>query len=321
MDELLKEARHENPLLNSKEVENVIRNGRSASPESSRGFIHHIGARTLMVTIGVLIVSLIAYTVMKPGKKEMTGNEAIENSNNNVSALKNMPTVATQPIADATVSNNTAKIVPEAIPADKINKANPATENKKSVEKKSPESNLSASISSVKISESFNMVSEKGNAVSDGTDKKAMSKKVKISFDYNGEKVRMKFSGDDLKELSLDNQPVAAEKFDEYNLLISEARKLVHQKAGSSRSGKKTIDDESSNLNLVQFFNTQLHNDQIVSDGTPYSFELTASQLLINKSAQSAEQFQKYKKLYETKTGKMLTAGSEYAFEKSGKKN
>jgi hypothetical protein len=322
MDELLKEARHENPLFNSKEVENMIQNGRAVVAEAPKSFIHRIGVRTLMLTMGVLIVSLIAFTAIKLNKKDVASPDNTGTINRDIST----PAVATKPMANALANNPDVtgnKTVSEVAPATGINKLNPSLENKKSVGKTSPksESNLNANISSVKISESMHMVSRKGSAANDGTDKKEMTKEVAISFNYNDQKVRMKFLGEELNELSIDDQTVTAEKFNEHAILISEAKKLVRHKDDSHQTKQRTTDEESSNLNLVQFFNSQLHADNIVAEGMPYSFELTANQLLINNAALSAGQFQKYKKLYETKTGKMLTAGSEYAFEKGGKKN
>jgi hypothetical protein len=315
-DELLKEASEGKPLMGLEEVEQIVNAGRYTSAAGFKGI--HIGINTVIVTSGIIVSSFLAYMALKVDKRNAQDDKfKIENTISQITENK-------LPVADAKqvepITSNVSAMVSKN-EKHELNQDNLlASSNNKIIAKKKKEifnnsGKLSESSRGEKKSQISTTASNSGNSGSaaiaaSSSNRKMLKGEVKISFPYNDQEVMMKLVGDDISELYIDDRLVAREKYDDYSEMISEGRNFL---AGHGKEA------ERNSLDLIQYFDSQLLQDKLIAINAAYTFELSSSHLLINKSAQSNESFTKYKKLYETKTGKEITVGSVYKFEKGQK--
>jgi len=132
-----------------------------------------------------------------------------------------------------------------------------------------------------------------------------------ITFNYAGQDVSMKLVGDEVSEFFVDGHAIPAEQYGDFDDILAEGKNYLigntHDKGGSS------------SLNLIKYFDEQLRGDKILDKEVQYKFELSSSQLIVNGGVQTDDLFKKYRGLYESKTGKTITAGSVYKFERGAK--
>jgi len=314
-DELLKEASVGKPVMNLDEVEQIVNAGRYTSAVGFKGI--HIGINTVIVTSGIIVSSFLAYMALKVDKQStQSGKFKIENTVP-LTAENHSPVTETKQVEP--VKNNTLVVVSKNEHSGLAHSNNNllASSNNKIIVSKNKETPTNSSqlteplASNIKVSAETNS-SSNGASSPVSLNKKMLSGELKISFVYNDQEVEMKLIGDNVSQLSIDGRIIDREKFDDYSDMISEGENYLAGKHGK---------EAKNSLDLIQYFDSQLQQDKLIATDAPYTFELNSSQLLINKSAQSNEAFTKYKKLYETKTGKIVTDGSVYRFERGAKSN
>jgi|GEM_PF-4095330 len=292
LNDLLHEARHEKPVMNLKEVENIISEGKYAPAGGSRGF--HIGMNNMIVVCGIVVSSFLAYMALKVDSGELTTPVSTPSQ-----AEVAMSQPASQPAVVPSVAvpaNNTLTETrkPAAKPLDRVQpKQNPATllasasENLVATDNGSGAENVEPVVENVPIVE------------------------YTITFNYNGQDVSMKLVGDKISEFSVDGHAVTSDQYSDYADILAEGKNYI--------IGNTHAEKNSSSLNLIKYFDGQLRSDNILNNQVHYLFELTSSQLIVNGNVQPDEIFKKYRGLYESKTGKKVTEGSVYKFERGAK--
>src|SRR6187549_1294585 len=69
LNDLFNEARQEKPVMDFKEVDQVIKDGKYTPSAGSRGF--HIGMNNLIVVAGIVVSSFLAYMALKVDRGEL----------------------------------------------------------------------------------------------------------------------------------------------------------------------------------------------------------------------------------------------------------
>ena len=296
LNDLFNEARQEKPVMNLKEVDQVIKEGKYTPSAGSRGF--HIGMNNLIVVCGIVVSSFLAYMALKVDQGDL-GN-AID-------------PVATQQASETAVTHQPAiTLNTESVPA--TDAVNPAANQKepalKSADRVQPKQNPATLLASAdnKVIPSETKTDE---IVETPVAAKMPSGEYIITFNYTGQDISMKLVGDEVSEFFVDGHSIPAEQYNDYEDIIAEGKNYL---IGNTHS-----EEGSSSLNLIKYFDAQLRADNILTNEVQYKFELSSSQLVVNDAVQTNEVFKKYKGLYESKTGKTITEGSSYKFERGAK--
>jgi hypothetical protein len=299
LNDLLNEARHEKPVMNLREVENIISEGKYTPSGASRGF--HIGMNNMIVVCGIVVSSFLAYMALKVDKGDLV-------TVNTPAAVKNIVTV---PVSTTPVNQNRESAVAEqTLPASAPSHE---TENKQALKtsdrvqpKQNPATLVASSDKNIVATEN-----ENNEAAAAPVEFKMPSGEYVITFNYNGQDIRMKLVGDEVSEFSVDGHAIAADQYGDFDDILAEGKNYL---IGNTHSG-----NNASSLNLIKYFDNQLRADHILDQEVQYKFELSSSQLTVNGVVQSNDIFKKYKGLYEAKTGKTITKGSSYKFERGAK--
>lgn len=292
LNDLFTEARHEKPVMNLKEVENIISEGKYSPAPGSRGF--HIGMNNLIVVCGIVVSSFLAYMALK-----------VDSGDLNVQAPSTVNSEAAQaPAAEqTTAAQPNPKIIPAAAQADR------SGNQKKSSDRVQPKQDASTLLASTdKIVAGDNAAVEE---IVEPVAAKAPITEWVVTFNYEGQDVRMKMIGEEISEFAVDGVTISADQYGDFDDILREGKNYL--------IGNTHADAGSSSLNLIKYFDGQLRADKILDNEVQYQFELNSSQLLVNGNAQSDEMFNKYKGLYEAKTGKRITKGSVYKFDRGAK--
>jgi hypothetical protein len=288
IDELMHEARNEKPLLPLTEVESIIGTSSISPAVTVKGL--HVGLNSLIVITGIVVSSFLAYMALK-----------VDNVHVQTPVATVIPDVSTQTASD--IVNTKVQLPAKNIIAS-VTTVTPKLKREDFVRPKQNPENLTASTNTV-VTRDENVESEPAS-IAVPSKKKILSGQFMITFYYNDQKVEMKVAGDDIAELAVDQKVIPETSYSDYDDVIAEGRNYLmgdHSK-------------EVNTLQLISFFDSQLHSDKILNGDSHYAFELSSSELLINKTSQSYDVFRKYKKLYESKTGKEITEGSTYRYEK-----
>ncbi len=295
MNDLLNEARHEKPVMNLMEVEGIIARGKYTPAGGGTGF--HIGMNNLIVVCGIVVSSFLAYMALKVDKGDLVTSEISAQHKINSAAENNLSNAVLSPAVDQSENIVSAPVTEKKEPAIK------------SADREMPVQNQNTLLASNK-----NMVasaSESDEEISIPVAAKIPSGEYVITFNYAGQDIRMKLLGDEVSEFSVDGNPISSDQYNDFDDILSEGKNYL--------IGNTHAAEGASSLNLIRFFDGQLRSDKILTKEVQYHFELTSSLLMINSEVQSDDIFKKYRKLYESKTGKSITEGSVYKFERGAR--
>ncbi|MCX6275120.1 MAG: hypothetical protein NTV09_07925 [Bacteroidetes bacterium] len=295
LNDLLNEARHEKPVMNMKEVEGIINQGKYTPSAASRGF--HIGMNNLIVLAGIVVSSFLTYMALKVDKGDLMS--APPKSNTEV-AVGTSVNEASKNI----LSSNNVVGVPAALPL--VNNGASAVKTSDRVQPKQNPSTLLASNKNLAAT-----LNESDEDMSAPVAAKMPSGEYDITFNYAGQAIKMKLVGDEVAEFLVDGNVIPAEQYGDFDDILAEGKNYL--------IGNTHAEEEGSSLNLIKFFDGQLRADKILDKEVRYHFELSSSNLTIDGQPQSNDFFKKYKGLYESKTGKTITEGSVYKFERGAK--
>lgn len=304
LNDLLHEARHEKPVMNLKEVEEIISKGKYTPAGSNRGF--HIGMNNLIVVCGIVVSSFLAYMALKVDKGDLAANAPVvsQSAGNELSGQS----AQEQKLSSSEIS---------ATPALSSNENTTSTTQQgqsstlKTSDRVQPKQNSTTLLASAdKHLVAANDVKPEENSTAPVASVMPSGEYV-ITFNYDGQDIRMKLVGDEVSEFFVDGHAIPASQYGDYDDILSEGKNYL--------IGNTHNENGSSSLNLIKYFDSQLRNDKILKDEVQYKFELSSSQLTVNGQVQSNELFNKYKGLYEAKTGKTITDGSSYKFERGAK--
>jgi hypothetical protein len=295
LNDLLNEARHEKPVMNLKEVENIIAQGKYTPAAGNRGF--HIGMNNLIVLCGIVVSSFLAYMALKVDQGDLVNvsQPKTEMSGNTVTAPVNQ--------AQTTIENPVKVETPSPVVENTIDKKSVSSASDKTRPIQNPATLIA---SNEKI-----VASEKDEDVAVPVASKMPSGEYVITFNYAGQDIRMKLVGDEVAEFFVDGHAVPADQYGDFDDILSEGKNYL---IGNTHDA-----EGSSSLNLIKYFDGQLRSDKILDKEVQYKFELSSSQLIVNGEVRSEDLFKKYKGLYEAKTGKTITEGSVYKFERGAK--
>ena len=295
LNDLLNEARHEKPVMNLKEVENIIAEGKYTPAAGNRGF--HIGMNNLIVLCGIVVSSFLAYMALKVDKGDIVNiaqpktEMATQTTSTPVNqAQSDLIAQGTVPASQPVVENKSDKKSAAAAAENIRPKQNPATllASNENIVAPAEEEHMAAPVAS-----------------------KMPSGEYVITFNYAGQDIRMKLVGDEVSEFFVDGHAVPADQYGDFDDILSEGKNYL---IGNTHDA-----EGSSSLNLIKYFDSQLRADKILDKEVQYKFELSSSQLIVNGEVRSEELFKKYKGLYESKTGKTITDGSVYKFERGAR--
>jgi len=297
LNDLLNEARHEKPVMNLKEVEQIISDGKYTPAAGRRGF--HIGMNNMIVVCGIVVSSFLAYMALKVDKGDLVNASASSQTNalpqntplNQVSAVPNESKIE--------IANSTAI---------------PATQNKTAENKISDRTQPIQNPATLLATSDKNLVAttnEPAEHIAAPAAAKMPSGEYVITFNYDGQDIRMKLVGDEVSEFTVDGKAVPADQYADYDDILAEGKNYL--------IGNTHAEEGSSSLNLIKYFDNQLRGDGVLDKEVQYKFELSSTQLIVNGEVQSNDLFKKYKGLYQDKTGKTITDGSVYKFERGAK--
>ena len=296
LNDLFNEARQEKPVMDFKEVDQVIKDGKYTPVGGSRGF--HIGMNNLIVICGIVVSSFLAYMALKVdhGDLGMAVDPAATNQNTQAAIIE---------------QDNSSQVSNLNLTQENIK---PAVENKEPVLKASdrvqPKQNPNTLVASAE-NDVIVAESENDEDVAAPASANMPRGEYLITFNYAGQDVSMKLVGDEVSEFFVDGHAIPAEQYGDFDDILAEGKNYLigntHDKGGSS------------SLNLIKYFDEQLRGDKILDKEVQYKFELSSSQLIVNGGVQTDDLFKKYRGLYESKTGKTITAGSVYKFERGAK--
>lgn len=295
LNDLLNEARHEKPVMNMKEVEGIINEGKYTPSGAGRGF--HIGMNNLIVLAGIVVSSFLTYMALKVDKGDLMSAPPKANSEMVVA-----PSVNNTP--KNILSSNSVVAEPAALPL--ANTSNSAAKASDRVQPKQNPSTLLASSKNIAAT-----LKDSDEDMSAPVAAKVPSGEYDITFNYAGQDIKMKLVGDEVAEFVVDGNVIPADQYGDFDDILAEGKNYL--------IGNTHAESEGSSLNLIKFFDGQLRADKILSNEVRYHFELSSSQLTIDGQPQSKDFFKKYKGLYESKTGKTITEGSVYKFERGAK--
>lgn len=295
LNDLFNEARQEKPVMNLKEVDQIIKDGKYTPSAGSHGF--HIGMNNLIVVCGIVVSSFLAYMALKVDQGEL--GTAVDHQ--------------TQQVAEAPVSSQQSAVqLMDSKPA--VEAAQPAKSHKepalKASDRTQPKQNPSTLLASAD-KEVIPAEVPTDEAIVAPVASKMPSGEYVITFNYAGQDISMKLVGDEVSEFEVDGHAIPADQYSDYEDILSEGKNYL--------IGNTHAETGSSSLNLIKYFDSQLRADRILDSEVQYKFELSSSQLVVNGTVQSNELFKKYKGLYESKTGKTITEGSSYKFERGAK--
>jgi hypothetical protein len=309
LNDLFNEARQEKPVMNLKEVDQIIKEGKYTPSAGSRGF--HIGMNNLIVVCGIVVSSFLAYMALKVdhGDLDVAANHATVDQSAQTSQTS--PTSQSTFNDQTSASNQSDLNKPQEVNsnADQLKKE-PAL---KASDRVQPKQNPSTLLASADHGIAVSDVSEKDNdedAVTPVSAKMPSGEYV-ITFNYAGQDISMKLVGDEVSELNVDGHEIPENQYGDFDDILAEGKNYL---IGNTHSA-----DGSSSLNLIKYFDGQLRADKILDSEVQYKFELSSSELIVNGEVQNNDVFKKYKGLYESKTGKTITAGSVYKFERGAK--
>ena len=296
LNDLFNEARQEKPVMDFKEVDQVIKDGKYTPVGGSSGF--HIGMNNLIVICGIVVSSFLAYMALKVdhGDLGMAVDPAATNQNTQAAIIE---------------QDNSSQVSNLNLTQENIK---PAVENKEPVLKASdrvqPKQNPNTLVASAE-NDVIVAESENDEDVAAPASANMPRGEYLITFNYAGQDVSMKLVGDEVSEFFVDGHAIPAEQYGDFDDILAEGKNYLigntHDKGGSS------------SLNLIKYFDEQLRGDKILDKEVQYKFELSSSQLIVNGGVQTDDLFKKYRGLYESKTGKTITAGSVYKFERGAK--
>ncbi|MEO8087201.1 MAG: hypothetical protein ABI763_10300 [Bacteroidota bacterium] len=295
LNDLLTEARHENPVMNVKEVEKIIAEGKYTPAGGSRGF--HIGMNNMIVLCGIVVSSFLAYMALKVDNGDMASNVVPVKTEMQSSSV-------THPVLSNVQPANDAQVIPAPAPAVENNHQVVIDANKIR-----PKQDISTLLASNK-----NLVATPTKTeehIIEPVAAKMPSGEYVITFNSAGQDIKMRLVGDEISEFSVDGNVVPADQYGDFEDILSEGKNYL--------IGNTHADEGASSLNLIKYFDGQLRSDKILDKEIQYKFELSSAQLIVNGDIQTAEIFKKYKGLYEAKTGKTITEGSVYKFERGAK--
>jgi len=293
LNDLFNEARHEKPVMNLKEVGQVITDGKYTPSAASHGF--HIGMNNLIVVCGIVVSSFLAYMALKVDQGDL-GN-AVNPATTEQLASESPVSVQTNPLQQTEI--NTAAVT-------KVKKE-PAIKTSDRIQPKQNPATLVASADNNIVAAD----NESDEAIVAPVSAMMPSGEYLITFNYAGQDISMKLVGDEVSEFFVDGHSIPAEQYGDFDDILAEGKNYL--------IGNTHEEGNSSSLNLIKYFDSQLRADNILDSEVQYKFELSSSQLVVNGAVQTNDVFKKYKGLYESKTGKTITEGSVYKFERGAK--
>jgi hypothetical protein len=295
LNDLFNEARHEKPVMNLKEVDQVIKDGKYTPAAATHGF--HIGMNNLIVVCGIVVSSFLAYMALKVDQGDL--GTAVPATTELTSEAP--PLIKADPLQQPDLKNAAAVTLPAR------SKPEPAIKPSDRVQPKQTPSTLLASSDNEIIAAN----NENDEDIAAPVSAMMPSGEYLITFNYAGQDISMKLVGDEVSEFSVDGHAIPAEQYGDFDDILAEGKNYL--------IGNTHEEGNSSSLNLIKYFDAQLRADNILDSEVQYKFELSSSQLVVNGAVQTNDVFKKYKGLYESKTGKTITEGSVYKFERGAK--
>jgi hypothetical protein len=264
LDKLLHAARETKPVISFEEASEVVKSGSRAG-----GVFSSYVAKSMIALVSVLIISVAGYYFYSNSSNENT-----------------QPATATvAPSEQAPASKVTEQpAVAEPLPATSDA---PAIEQPTAVEKTEPAEKIVAK-------------PESGNAAEKVSEVRANTKRTVTISNASGT-FALRFAGDDLKEMLLNNESVSQDKWGSYSDVITQAHETIgnHKTAdtGSEDSGKNFMNDLKS----------QLIKDGLIDENFS-SLQFNKDGLIINGTALNAATHKRYLDFYKQKTGKEIGA-------------
>jgi hypothetical protein len=269
------------------EVNNLIQNPAAFQKKKSSNAWRWFGA--------FLLIGLSAFGIFYAYNNNSTREieTQITASSNNSSLSSENTLKLSEPVSDN--ANKTAGVV------EKNEVKNASTDNKlseKSVESESTTSNTPEKIVSAPIK----------NEGGTGSMTKHYAGDVNLNFSSDNKKIKMIVSPDnEIGELKIDDQLIAAENYKDYKNIIDEGLKLKNQQFkndGAAGSGEQSL--SAAKRDVMNAMMKQLTSDGLISSDKPFDFTLTGTEIFLNNEKQPAETFEKYKGVYENVTGEKL---------------
>ena len=299
LNDLLGEARREKPVMNFNDVEKIISEGKYIPTGGNRGW--HIGMNNMIVLCGIVVSSFLAYMALKVDKGDLV---------NSTSPSVEQKIVENGTDAGLLASDSKDAKSDEMVTTPVSSASEQAQPVSKSAERIRPKQNSSTLLAS----SDNHIVSDPNEAeenVVTPVAAKMPSGEYIITFNYEGQDIRMKLVGDEVSEFFVDGKAISSDQYGDFDDILAEGKNYlvgnIHEEEGSS------------SLNLIKYFDSELRRDHILDKEVQYEFELSSSQLIVNNVLQPGEIFKKYKGLYEDRTGKVITKGSVYKFERGAK--
>jgi hypothetical protein len=323
LDELFREARNEKPVMSMDEAEKIISSGNYTPAATPRGAL--IGMNNLIVVSGIIVSSFLAFMVLKVDRQDDYARfvPRVDKTVQSADVAKAQPAAEqlnNTEVAGASQNNSSE-------PEQNLNVASLLSQPKDKPANHfiASSSNVISTPSAVAPAKSEEAIASMKPADADVLPGEMNAKAVaeaapnsELKVDYNnedGDKVHLVLRGNEVSELSIADKKISPSDYNKYRKDIEMGRNILTGKSAEVNVN----DDDANSLKLVNFFDKELRNDNILTDEVNYIFELSSTRLLIGGKKQSKDVFKKYLHLYEAKTGNKIVETSVYKFEKGAK--
>ncbi len=261
LDKLLQAARETKPVIDFEEASGMIKTSAAGTTA-----ITSSATKGMIAAISAIVLAVAGYFIFS------NSETPVPQPQNTVAApAEQAPVVAEQPAAEPAPQAAVETSAPKEAAPEK------ATTPEKVVAKSDAE-NVGIKFTEVK-SNTLRTVTITGDA---GT-------------------FKVKFAGDDLKEILLNNEAVAEDKWDNYKDVIAQAHSTI--------SSHKTADagNDTNDKNFMNDLKNQLVKDGLIN-GNVTSLQFNKTGLLINGTAVDAATHKRYLDFYKAQTGKDIGA-------------
>jgi|GEM_PF-7126111 len=289
LDGLFENARSGQPVMSLNEVSNLIQNPAAFHKKKSSHAWRWFG---VLLLIGLSAAGIFyVYNNNSPAENE-TGITA--SSSNNISSPGNSVQ------SEEPVNNNTTKLSETAEKND-VHDAAPAN----SLAENKPESKNSTVNNSEKIVSVPEKTEPKTKSLT-----KHYAGDINLNFSSHDKKIKMIISPDnEIGELKIDDELIAAENYKDYKSIIDEGLKLKNQQfKNNGAAGSEEQSLSVAKRNVMNAMMKQLTSDGLISSEMPFDFTLTGKEIFLNDQKLPVETFEKYKSVYENITGEKLPA-------------
>lgn len=303
LNQLLREARTQDPVMSLDEVKNIVAAKKYASAATSPRLT--LGLNTLLYAVLISSCCIAGYIWHLEKKGAFL---AMNDSKPHLTTNKQVPFES--------ISMDAAELTSARQEMERINNE---------IGKNSLESNENTSVASINkhtyTLPRNNKSSKNKFSLSDKpTNNSANSTNYTALFSKNNKMVVVKIADEQLKEITVDGKPIPFEQQTEYLDLIQQgiamARAKQEKKAANASMTEEEKDYNLKNNQLIKAIQDELLKEDLIKDSKNFDFMMSHNEVLINGQKQPKKYFDKFKQMYEQQLGRTFGSNAIYKFKR-----